>query len=178
MAERKRLERNLLYRIAEDLENVGFIVNKSIPEGEDSEEGLVTVVFNCAGDRADTHVIEISFLFLDESQINELGFHVFELFTCMKEDLPFTTCNELARAVLRINHKIPAGAFGIDEEYKALYYKSSCLITDDMVEETAFHMLQIHVGIFINILDYYNDILMDIIEGNRTAEEAIKKGLL
>jgi hypothetical protein len=177
MGVRKELEKRLLDRIAQELGALGFSTETVLPEGERREAVLLISPENL-GDREDKLQVEASFLPRKEEEIEQYGYNVLQLFSCLRESLSPGTCNELARAVLRLNPKIPGGALGIDERKKMLYYKSSIILTDNMDERVGYSLIEIQLGIFLNTLDRCNDVLMDIADGRRTADEAIKKRLI
>ncbi len=177
MSGSKEMEKRLLERLAHELGALGFPTEMLRPEAERKEAVLLILLENL-GDREDRRSVEAAFLPRKEEEIERYGYNVLQLYSLLKEELPRGACNELARAVLRLNTKIPGGAFGIDERRKTLYYKSSIVITDNMDDSVGYALVEIQLGIFLQTLDYCNDVLMDITDGIRTAGEAIRKGLM
>lgn len=169
MGKRKLLEENLLKKAAGVLQDAGFSARY---------ENAVYIDLNNVGDRADNQFVQISFLPATEEQIELTGFNTLQLICFISEELSVDTCNELARAILKINPKIVSGAFNIDEQNASFFYKSTAVFTDNMDEEISFALIQVYIGLFLSNLDMYNDVLMDIIEGTRTADDAIKKGII
>lgn len=177
MGQRKDLEARLIGRLKDVLEGSGFSA-ELVPSDITLGESVLLIMPKHMGDREEDLQVEVSFLPETEEDIKELNFNVLHIFSCIKENISFSTCDELARVVLKLNPQIPGGAFGIDEKGRSLYYKSSCIITDNMDEKVAFSLMEVYLGIFLNTLDRHIDVLMDINDGLRTAEDAIKKGIV
>ena len=197
MGQRKLLEKKTMKHICELLQSLNFhakIIDDEFMIGNHSEyknrtksarfyespsdQNIVELQLANVGDRGDKQLVQISFLPASEEFIEATGFNTLQMVCCIHDNLPTGTSNDLVRVILKLNPKIVSGSFNISERDASFIFRSCVVVTDNMEEEIAFSLIQVHLGIFLSDLDKYNDVLMDVIEGLRTADEAFKKGII
>ncbi len=173
---KKELEEQLIHELNNMLVDAGF--NAKVLKDDNRNTSILELHITNVGDREDNHIIEIMFLPASEEFVEQNGFNILQIFASMGEKTSIDCCNELARSVLKINRILPNCSYGVDEKTKTLYYKSNCIITDNMSMSSAKALIEVQLGLYLSFLAKYNDVLMDMIDGNRTAKDAIKKGLI
>ncbi len=112
------------------------------------------------------------FFFLPSNEDDELQFFVNLVTIC--EHVPDECPEQLVIALAAINTYVLTGAFAFDPVAKTLIYKLTSPMPIETPKEEMFEKSDLSMGLALQMVSDYAYMLVEVVEGTRTAESVIR----
>ena len=165
MADLKELRHKLLKKIESEFQEE-LIAALVAEETEDQPEILTAIFPSLAKEGAD---LDGEFLFLPTEEDDELQFFVSLI--NIAQEIPEETEYELYAAMAFLNFHIAAGSFSVSPTNGRLVYKHTISMAVDEAEEAVEEYMNRSMSMAIHLADVYAGLLLDVIDGERTADD-------
>lgn len=100
--------------------------------------------------------------------------HCFTVSLSLSEDLPEDKVDVIQDAIRTLNYYMIDGTFLISPDKTTLFYRSTALFKIDLPYERGMEMIQIVIGIALQVVDRWVKELLDLERGDMTLEEFMK----
>ncbi|TMV48648.1 hypothetical protein FE783_16470 [Paenibacillus mesophilus] len=172
MTSADKLPDSFLLQCCRYYETAGLTVRLAEPVEESPYYSLI-VRFDDIGERGSIVDLELCFIPGLEPFARE-GVYILQSFAVLVDRVPADKAPELLRATACVNMLLPLGAFGLYEGSGTLYLKHNTMVHRDwLTEETAVISIDRQNGLLLHQLHQYAERLIEVAEGNRTAESIV-----
>lgn len=139
------------------------------------EEGLptdiLTTLYRDMGAKSDEVMGEYYFLPIEG---NNVDIHCFTVSMTLSEDLPGDKVDLIQDAIRTLNYYLLGGNFLISPDRTSLIYRNTALFKIDLSYDKSMEMIQIAIGVSLQIVEKWVKLLLDLERGEMTLEGFMK----
>lgn len=153
------------------------IPSRWVEPTEESPFHSLIVRFDDIGERGTIVDMELCFI-PGMDQFEQEGVYILQSFAVLSERTPSDKAVELHQLTAYVNMQLPLGSFGLYPDSGTLYFKHNTMLHRSwLTEERSVKSIDIQNGLLLSQFYQYAERLIDVAEGRKTAEEAMRDAI-